>query len=74
MKDENYKNKNEVQNTYNFSNDNSFIYDNYTLTENNTNNKNKCILLKDSKIKKITYLNKREKKKRNELNIKLFNS
>ena len=74
MNDVNNKNKNEVQNTYNFSNDNSFIYDNYTLTENNTNNKNKCILLNYSKIKKITYLNKREKKKRNELNIKLFNS
>lgn len=72
----NYIEKNEFEDNSIFTNENSFVYDNYTLTENNKNNKkkNKCILLKDKKIKKNIYLNKKEKKKRNDLNIKLFNS
>lgn len=70
MKNNNY-NRNEIQKTCNYTNDNSFIEENYILTENKNNkSKNKCILLKD----KNTYKKLKEKKRRNELNIKLFNS
>ena len=70
-----FKNKEikELENNSIFSYENSFAYNNYTLTENNQN-KNKCILLKNKKINKSIYKNKKERKKRNELNIKLFNS
>ena len=68
--------RNEIENTSIFTNENSFVDGNYTLTENNKINekKSKCILLKDKKVKKNIYMNQKERKKRNELNIKLFNS
>ena len=70
------KEKKEIENAFIFSDENSFVYDNNTLTENNKNyeNRTKCILLKDKKIRKNIYINKKERKKRNGLNIKLFNS
>ena len=68
--------KNEEGDNSIVSNEISFMDDNHTLTEINKNNekRNKCILLKNKKIRKNSYINRKERKKRNELNIKLFNS
>ena len=73
------KERNEFENNSIFSYENSFAFNNYTLTENCPNNhndlkKSKYIQLKNKKINKSIYKNKKERKKRNELNIKLFNS
>ena len=68
--------KNEEGDNSIVSNEISFMDDNHTLTEINKNNekRNKCILLKNKKIRKNSCINRKERKKRNELNIKLFNS
>ena len=80
-----------LKNTYNFTNNNSFMIDNYNLNnnisyENNINLTENDIAIENIKNKKAEKDNKKiyisrepkvkksKKKKRNELNIKLFNA